>query len=129
MRPGKNGFTLLETMVALAILGLSIMAMLQLFSGAADSARRVRAQTEAMALAQSHMELLLTEAEADRANRGTLEGTFQGPFHRYRYEVVRIRLTDRNLMEIRLRVIWSDPGAGQIELSTRRTMAPDRLGL
>jgi len=66
MRRAESGLLLLEAMVALVLLGLAVVAMLQLLSGAADAAARARVHTEALALAQSELDRLVSSAAGTR---------------------------------------------------------------
>lgn len=127
MRQVTAGFTLLEAMVALALLGLTVVAMLQLLSGAADAAARVRAHTDALALAQGEMDRLLASGPRDILEADGTEGVFRPPFEPYRYAVTSASLGDRGLIEIRLRVTWSGSDAGAVDLITRRPLAATGL--
>lgn len=55
-----RGFTLLEILVATAILGTAITALLSLMSGSLNNAQRLRGPSRAMMLAQSRMNELLS---------------------------------------------------------------------
>ena len=110
---------LLEAMVALALLGLAVVAMLQLFSGAADAAARARVHTEALALAQSEMDRLVSSGAAASLEADGTEGAFQPPFERYHYAVTSARVSEQRLIEIRVRITWPQLGAGTVDLLTR----------
>jgi len=123
MRRVDGGFMLLEAMVALALLGLAVVAMLQLFSGAADAAARARVHTEALALAQSEMDRLVSSGAAASLEADGTEGAFRAPFERYHYAVTSARVGEQHLIEIRVRITWPELGAGAVDLLTRT--APD----
>ena len=57
----QAGFTLLELLVAFAILAVAMAAMLQAFSGGLDAARRTDRASEALAAARSLLERVGTE--------------------------------------------------------------------
>ena len=125
MRRAESGLLLLEAMVALVLLGLAVVAMLQLLSGAADAAARARVHTEALALAQSELDRLVSSAAVGSLDTNGTEGAFQPPFERYRYVVTRAPVGEQRLIEIRVRITWPKPGAGALELVTR-TALPSR---
>ena len=63
-RPGfrsEQGFTLLEVLVATMVLGIAVVVLLQLFSGALDQARRADDYTRAVSHARAKMEELLLD--------------------------------------------------------------------
>src|SRR3990167_7380308 len=55
----QRGFTLLEALVATAVLGASVAALLGLFSGALRNAARIEAPERALLLGQSKLNELL----------------------------------------------------------------------
>jgi len=128
MRRAEAGLLLLEAMVALVLLGLAVVAMLQLLSGAADAAVRARGHTEALALAQSEMDRLVSSAAVGSLAAEGTEGAFPPPFERYRYVVTRARVGEQRLIEIRVRITWPKPGAGTLELVTRTASPPKEAG-
>ncbi|MEJ1968514.1 MAG: type II secretion system protein [Rhizomicrobium sp.] len=74
--PSQSGFTLVETLVALAILGLSMAVLLTVMSDNLDRTRRARDEAVAAALAQS----VLARAEAGTPQPGTTGGAFAGGY-------------------------------------------------
>jgi general secretion pathway protein I len=69
---GQSGFTLIEMLVALAILGLSLSVLIGVFAHAADRSRSNRQSMAARVLAQSIMDTLTrdpTVAAFDREGR------------------------------------------------------------
>src|SRR5580692_4525386 len=62
----KNGFTLLEVMVATAIMGVAVAGLLNTISGAAHNAARLTEYDRAVLLAQSKMDELLAEPKLPR---------------------------------------------------------------
>ena len=74
-RAREDGFTLVETLIALAIAGLSFAVLYKIISDDLDRTRRVRDEATAAALAQS----LLARAQADdrpAASSGRAAGGF-----------------------------------------------------
>jgi prepilin-type N-terminal cleavage/methylation domain-containing protein len=121
-----NGFTILESMVALAILGLVVVALLRLVAGASATTAKDHAYTEAMALAEQRIETLLARGgEAALASDGE-EDTFAPPFEQYRARVRAERLSIRSLVELGVMVSWNHAGGGQVDLVTRTGLVPSQ---
>ena len=85
---GQRGFTLLEIMIALAIIGIAMIALLSLGNSAIGVHSRLQHLTKATLLAQQKM--AQSELEA-RGNGGTKladgTGTFAEPFADYRWRI------------------------------------------
>ena len=62
----QAGFTLLEVLVATAVLGTAVAALFSLLSGALANARRLQAPERALALARTQLEELLATSERGR---------------------------------------------------------------
>lgn len=120
---GERGFTLLETMIAVAILGLTVVALLQLVSGAAGTTARDRAATAGLALAQQRMEGLIVAGGASALAADGEDAAFGAPFERYRSRVRAERVPGRDLVEIAVEVTWDGLDAGRVLLATRSTTA------
>ena len=118
-RRPDHGFTLLETMVALAILGLTVVALLQLISGASGTTARDRATTTGLALAEQRLEALLTIGADEALRADGEESAFAPPFERYRSRVRVARVPGRDLVEVRVEVRWDGVDAGAVVLATR----------
>ncbi|UCF18609.1 MAG: type II secretion system protein [Gemmatimonadota bacterium] len=74
---GVFGLTLLETMVALVILGLVVLAYLEVFAGTARAQRNTEAWTQAVTYAEDGMELAKLDLQTMLARgREELEGGF-----------------------------------------------------
>lgn len=69
----NSGFTLLEVMIAVAVLGISLVITMQLFGGALRSASLSRRYTEAVFLARHKLEELSLD---DRLQAGGQAGDF-----------------------------------------------------
>ncbi|MCD6327593.1 type II secretion system protein [bacterium] len=61
----RRGFTLLEVMIAMAILAIGLVTVMQLFAGALRLGRIDRGLTEAVLVAQRRMDELLLMTELD----------------------------------------------------------------
>jgi type II secretion system protein I len=75
--PGRrSGFTLLEVLVALAILGIAIASVLQLMGGSARAAERTRTTTEAVFAAVDLMEEMYALSESALRTRAGESGDY-----------------------------------------------------
>lgn len=75
---GSDGFTLIETLVAMAILSISLVVILQLFSGGLKSSRLSDNYTRAIFHAREKMEeILLDDNFTDMATEGELGDGFE----------------------------------------------------
>jgi type II secretion system protein I len=82
-----RGFTLLEVMVAMAILGIALLGLLSLHHQSVQSVIRAQESTRASMLAQA----VMTEAELERfpdlgRTSGDFQAAFPGEFPDYRWE-------------------------------------------
>jgi prepilin-type N-terminal cleavage/methylation domain-containing protein len=73
-KPEASGFTLLEVLVALAILGIGVALTLSLITGSLGNIRKVQQRTRNMHYAQTVMELTLLDESIRRPT--TLRGDF-----------------------------------------------------
>jgi general secretion pathway protein I len=76
--PKTPGFTLIETVIALAILGIGLTVIIELFSGGLRLARTSEEYTKAMNYARSKLEEILSQRKIEE---GTDEGEFDDTFH------------------------------------------------
>ncbi len=118
----RNGFTLLEVVVAMAIVGLGVVTVLEIFSLGLRLARRSSDQTEAIAYGRQVMDEVLTRREI---KDGREEGSIGDK--RYRLQVSPVReeaqLISSNweLKEITLELRYREGGSErQVELKTLR---------
>ena len=82
-----RGFTLLEVMIAIAILGIALLGLLGLHHQSLQSVIRAQQSTRASMLAQA----VMTEAELERypdlgRSNGDFESSFPGEFPDFRWE-------------------------------------------
>ena len=87
LRRRARAFTLLEVMVAIAILGIALLGLLGLHHQSLQSVIRAQNATRASMLAQA----VMTEAELERfpdlgITRGDFEASFPGEFHDFRWQ-------------------------------------------
>jgi len=118
-----HGFTLLEVMVALAVLAVGIAAVLELFGGGLQLTAKASKRTQAVVYAQNVMDSLLAQSTLDDGDDG---GQFPGGFS-WRAQVYEIRPDDKDsalqqksqnqteffrLKQINVEVYWSE-GIGE----------------
>ena len=87
LRRRARAFTLIEVMVAIAILGIALLGLLGLHHQSLQSVIRAQQTTRAAMLAQA----VMTEAELERfpelgATSGDFEASFRGEFRDFRWE-------------------------------------------
>jgi general secretion pathway protein I len=120
---GKRGFTLVEIVVAMAVLGISLVLVIELFAGGLRLGRASEEYTQAGHLARQKVEEIFLNRGIEE---GTEEGEFEGTTYRWEVEVKKVDLlpaameTDyrppMELYQIRVRIIWN---SGSRERSTR----------
>ena len=119
----QRGFTLLEALVATAVLGASVAALLGLFSGALRNAARIEAPARALLVGQSKMNELLSgsatteNATAELPFDQTIEGRWDERF-RWEARATRFRSSPERrpgeilLAQITLDVFWKTGTTG-----------------
>lgn len=116
---GQGGFTLMEVLVSMAILGIALTLILELFSGGLRSAKISEEYTKAVWYGNAKMEEMLTVQDL---SEGVTEGSFDSQYA-WRSEVKKSnpKLTVEedgqtnlpiDLYQIVVRVTWSS-GSGQ----------------
>jgi general secretion pathway protein I len=90
------GFTLIEILVAISILGISLVVVLQLFSGALKSGRVSDQYTRGIFYAQETMEEILLRTEL---TPGVEEGDFDDNY-RWRAEILRIEQVEEEALKL-----------------------------
>jgi general secretion pathway protein I len=119
---GQGGFTLVEVVVAMAILGISLVLVIELFSGGLRLGRASEEHTVAAQLARQKIEEIALYKQVEE---GIEEGEFDSTY-RWQVEVKKIDLlllaneTDykppAELYQIQVRIIWK---SGSKERTTR----------
>ncbi|MFH0925501.1 MAG: prepilin-type N-terminal cleavage/methylation domain-containing protein [bacterium] len=83
-KKNTSGFTLLEVMVSMVIIGMGLVAVIGLFSSGLKSASLSQAYTQATILARHKMEEILSQKEIQPE---TMNGDFEDTDSEYRWEV------------------------------------------
>ncbi len=98
----ERGFTLLEVMIALAIISIALVSMLALANRSISVHDRLQRMTQATLLAQSKM------AEVESAEVGDADqGSFDEPFENYRW---RVQYSDTPLPSVTMVTVSVDWG-------------------
>jgi prepilin-type N-terminal cleavage/methylation domain-containing protein len=106
---GRRGFSLLEAVVALVIVGLVAVSGLAAVGAELRGAARAKRVTEASELAEYRLaELrLLSRAEFEHLPDSVSAGTFHDPFAAYRWSSTAVRVAgERDLFELNVHVLW-----------------------
>lgn len=80
-----RGFSLLETMIALAIIGIALVTLLGLGNRSINISGRLQKITQATLLAQEKMTEIELKAQAGTFDLQSEEGSFVAPFEIYRW--------------------------------------------
>lgn len=121
----RQGFVLLEAVVALLVIGLATAGALELFSAHLRAAARQPALVTAAALAQDRMAAvrLLPPEGMRRLADSLARGRFAPPFAAYRWRATTARARNANVYEIRVDVSWS---GGNYTLATSASAPPEQ---
>ena len=129
-RPNQAGFSLLEVLVAFAILAVIMGVLLQIFSGAAQRATLAESYLKAATLAEAKLnELGVNIPLAPGILTGEPEGGFGWTLSVEPYPVEVLGDAGPNLMSLRVRVIvgWQESGHHhEISAATLRIASAER---
>ncbi|OGP88482.1 MAG: hypothetical protein A2156_03405 [Deltaproteobacteria bacterium RBG_16_48_10] len=125
----ERGFTLLEVVIALAILGIGLTVIMELFSGGLRLARVSQEYTKAMNYASLKMEEIATQRTIEE---GQDEGEFDKTF-RWQVSVEKVDILPgekstefkppADLYHIRINVLWKSGSKGRAaSLETYKTV-------
>ena len=125
----RGGFTLIEVVVAIAILGIALTVIIELFAGGLRLARTSKEYTKAVNYVNTKMEEIDSQQTLEE---GSTEGEFDETFHwRVTTNKVNILSVERpwevkppiQLLKIRVDVLWkSGPKERSTGAETYRTM-------
>jgi len=103
------GFTLLEVMIALAIVGTVLVALLGLGNRTIAVSERIQRLTQATMLAQAKMtEVELAASAAAQMTPQDEEGVFEEPFTEYRWQSRFTPTPLDRVQQVVVTVIWGD---------------------
>jgi Tfp pilus assembly protein PilV len=111
----RAGFSLLEAVFALAILGLASVTMLATLGADLRAAERAQRSTEAASLAADRLERIrILPADALRPLADSLaRGAFERPLDGYRWRsTVRPVRDEPDLVEVHVRIDWASGSYG-----------------
>ncbi len=103
-----RGFTLLEVMITLAIIGISLVAILALGNRSIATHERLQRVTEATLLAQQKMTETEVAARMGQLDRSLQEGPFPQPFAGYRWRIEFVDTPLPSIVEVTVTVLWGD---------------------
>lgn len=117
-RSAQRGFTLLEVMVALAILATAFTALLSLHAQNLKTIARERSYTEALFLARERLAAVELQGAPDVGeSRGDFEGDHPGEYPGYQWELLVIPSVFPGVREVTVRVVPPDGVAGAATLT------------
>ncbi len=120
MRYSRGGFTLLEAVVALAIIAMTSVGVLQAFAADLRGAGKVRDALTASTLARSRLARLEFATVADLAvlPDSLARGKFNAPFEAFQWTADSREVPgEPDLYDLHVAVVWPD---GSTELRSRR---------
>lgn len=115
----RSGFTLLEAMIAVMIVGLAAVAVLSSFGTTLRTATRARQGLEAEALASQRLAraALLEREQLVHLPDSVARGRFDAPFASYQWKTVASEVRgERGLFDVAVEISWPD---GRYSLPTR----------
>lgn len=108
-RRPRRGISLLEAVVAVAIVGITSVSALESVGAGMRAAEKARRATEAEALATSRMDLLemLTDRELQALPDSVQKGTFPGRLEEYTWTTTSEPVSDQaGVYFVRVKVEW-----------------------
>jgi len=130
----NNGFTLIEILVAISILGISLVVVLQLFSGALKSNRMSDDYTKGIFYAQEKMEeVLLREALTSGVEEGEFDDAYQWRVETLRMEQIEEEASKLpfDTFQIAVDVTWDTDTTGKgkhFQLTTMKVVKKEETG-
>lgn len=109
LRPrARSGFTVLEALIALVIIGFAVVGTVEALGGGLRAQRQVSRHLEAVALAESRInELGVLQPDSIAYYAGGRDGVFEPPFESYRWRASMEPVSgSRSLVQADVTVSW-----------------------
>lgn len=123
-----RGFSLLETMIALAIIGIALVTLLGLGNRSINVSGRLQKITQATLLAQEKMTEIELTAQAGSRDLQNDAGGFAAPFEIYRWDTDFEETPLAMVRMVTVTVLWGEESKNElVELTSfvfRRDAAP-----
>lgn len=104
----RSGFTLLEIMIALAIVSIAMVSLLALANRSIGVHDRLQRMTTATLLAQQKMAETELNAEQGTAVETELQGVFSDPHADYRWQIAYAETPLPSIKMVTVTVLWGD---------------------
>ncbi|MEA3465764.1 MAG: prepilin-type N-terminal cleavage/methylation domain-containing protein [Thermodesulfobacteriota bacterium] len=104
----SSGFTLLEVMIALAIIGTALVACLSLANRCVQSHEQVQRITIGTMLAQHKMSELEAASRNSELDTSDQQGVWDEPYSLYRWQVTYTDTPITGVQQVSVSVIWGD---------------------
>jgi len=119
----RSGFSLLEAVAAIAIVGLTAVSALEAVGGDMRAAEKAKRATEAEALATSRLDFmeLLNDRELQALPDTVEKGTFPAPLDGYTWHTTSTPVADQaGLYDVRVTIDWPTGSYGVRTYAYRR---------
>lgn len=103
-----RGFTLLEVIIALAIIGIALVSLLSLGNRSIAAQTRVQCLTQATLLAQQKMAEAEVASRRGRLERTLQQGNFTPPHGEYRWRLEFAETPLPSVLLVTVTVAWGD---------------------
>ena len=107
-RYNEQGFTLLEVMIALAIVSIALVSLLSLSNRSISVQERLQRETQATLLAQHIMSREGVLATGKSGGWQEQEETFEEPFSEYRWQVSYQDTIIPQVKQVTVSVLWGE---------------------
>lgn len=103
-----RGFTLLEVMIALALVSIALVTLLSLSNRSISVQERLQRETQATLLAQHIMSLEAVQANGKSSGWQEQEEWFEEPFAEYRWQVSYQDTIIPQVKQVTVAVLWGE---------------------
>ncbi len=109
----SRGFTLLEVMIALAIVSVALVSLLALANRSIGVQDRLERLTQATLLAQRKMGEVEAAGKTEAVATQATEGVFEPPFENYRWRLAFGETPLAAVRRVTVTVAWGDEGRNE----------------